>query len=1202
MLVAFLVLILVGLASFTRVETQVAANSQAQAQARQNALMALNIALGELQKYTGPDQRTTARSDMDAALADTTTASGRWLGAYGSGAPADYAMIPSAVSAAVVAASDGRGSQAKLLNWLVSGNERTAFDPATDVGVTGNITTPPTVFQFTPNGVVSGLGATSTALSETITIADKDDAPQPARLLVGPNTVGDSVSDYVAAPLRNILAEAPGLGTTPVPIGRYAWWIGDEGMKARANLAMPDATQAPNAFVSAPRAAVELMDAVNPAGTTTLSASQMLDPTGANAFYAPTSAVLGRVLGSKQFPLLANGSAPASAALRTVARYRYHDLTFDSIGVLSDTYAGGLKKDLSALLADVGPPHVSPHADTDFIFPAETSTGARPQFGLPTWSLLRSHVQTTSSAAGLTPTPPGMVKLPAYAFPIPSSIGIGPVMTYAFIGMSYGVPTDVAPPFDAVGNPIKLAVSPMVVLWNPYNCDLLPAKYEVGFRKNTLGRFELQAKNDGDSGAWAARHRLHIGNLDTFNGINDRYVRFIIDNAQGIPAGQSRVFTLGKNGETYSPADDSNPLVNEYHPGYHVVRDTGVVIGVTKLNLNNAAEEVLMPLATYRVAVKGNSHNATQALITNTFFTAPEANFGGNDPHEVYLGATGSVAPGGYSNLNYPYTATFASRRWYQVVGNLLPPYNGAPYGTIPGYSVNDTGNGLFREENDISVITTPTFRLGFFMGFKEGRDRWLAQSNPRALVAIAGNFIRSPIDSGNWPTSISSIGISEPRAHAGMNLKYPATTPIDAQLFEFRPADQPFLTIGQLQHANVSWLNGTASYAIGNSLLPSGYDALSDQVTNAYSSGTGPANQVTNTYDMSWLLNRSLWDRYFVSTVPHKGTGLPADSELTPIPADLPNPLLQRRTGTLDTDLRDADRAAASLMLAGGFNINSTSEQAWRAVLGGINQLEYDPVSQAPTGKRKVALSRFSRPTSGAPAVIDASSAWLGYRELDELQIARLARNIVAEIRSRGPSISLADFINRRLVDTGVFAQPNDKRLKGTIQAAIDATTSGPEAANSDAHAPFDSATTPLVTNSIANATIITNPSRTGQATGGPASAVRVAPYSSPSAFAPQFLTQGDVLSAIGANLSGRSDTFTIRTYGEVVNPALAATDPGYISGRAWCEAVVQRIPDYVDTLSTPNAHAAPSGTINIHHGRRYKIISFKWIGSNDI
>src|SRR5687768_980468 len=63
-LLAFLVLLLVSLASLTRVETQVAANNQTLSQARQNALFALNVALGQLQKYSGPDQRVTARADI----------------------------------------------------------------------------------------------------------------------------------------------------------------------------------------------------------------------------------------------------------------------------------------------------------------------------------------------------------------------------------------------------------------------------------------------------------------------------------------------------------------------------------------------------------------------------------------------------------------------------------------------------------------------------------------------------------------------------------------------------------------------------------------------------------------------------------------------------------------------------------------------------------------------------------------------------------------------------------------------------------------------------------------------------------------------------------------------------------------------------------------------------------------------------------
>src|ERR1019366_2809459 len=67
-LLAFLVVLLVALPAYTRVETAVAGNTQRQAQARQNALLALNVALGQLQKYAGPDQRVTATAATTARV------------------------------------------------------------------------------------------------------------------------------------------------------------------------------------------------------------------------------------------------------------------------------------------------------------------------------------------------------------------------------------------------------------------------------------------------------------------------------------------------------------------------------------------------------------------------------------------------------------------------------------------------------------------------------------------------------------------------------------------------------------------------------------------------------------------------------------------------------------------------------------------------------------------------------------------------------------------------------------------------------------------------------------------------------------------------------------------------------------------------------------------------------------------------------
>src|SRR3954465_5381380 len=62
-LLAFLVLLLIGLATYTRIKTAVSSNMQGQGQAGENALLALNGALGQLQKVAGPDQRVTATAE-----------------------------------------------------------------------------------------------------------------------------------------------------------------------------------------------------------------------------------------------------------------------------------------------------------------------------------------------------------------------------------------------------------------------------------------------------------------------------------------------------------------------------------------------------------------------------------------------------------------------------------------------------------------------------------------------------------------------------------------------------------------------------------------------------------------------------------------------------------------------------------------------------------------------------------------------------------------------------------------------------------------------------------------------------------------------------------------------------------------------------------------------------------------------------------
>lgn len=99
-----------------------------------------------------------------------------------------------------------------------------------------------------------------------------------------------------------------------------------------------------------------------------------------------------------------------------------------------------------------------------------------------------------------------------------------------------------------------------------------------------------------------------------------------------------------------------------------------------------------------------------------------------------------------------------------------------------------------------------------------------------------------------------------------------------------------------------------------------------------------------------------------------------------------------------------------------------------------------------------------------------------------------------------------------------------------------------------------------------------------------------------------PGWITQADVLQAIGPVIAARSDTFRIRGYGEVLAP-----DGEAVLARASCEAVIQRVPDYVDPSNLPSERSAtPSDTTlspaNKRFGHRFFVTSFRWLSQNEI
>jgi hypothetical protein len=103
------------------------------------------------------------------------------------------------------------------------------------------------------------------------------------------------------------------------------------------------------------------------------------------------------------------------------------------------------------------------------------------------------------------------------------------------------------------------------------------------------------------------------------------------------------------------------------------------------------------------------------------------------------------------------------------------------------------------------------------------------------------------------------------------------------------------------------------------------------------------------------------------------------------------------------------------------------------------------------------------------------------------------------------------------------------------------------------------------------------------------------------PARFSANYLTQAAVLNTLAPVLAVRSDTFTIRVAAEALNPALPAEDPERVASRAWCEAVVQRLPEFVDA-SEDAAEWPAVLPENQALGRRFRIVQFRWLGPDDI
>lgn len=1183
-LMILLSILSLGMLSLSAVNLRTSSRNLDRQTARANARMALMIAIGELQRTIGPDQRVTALAD----LKNPTAAMPQWVGVYGNTARANYDDAPDAVSY----------PPPTLLSWLVSGNESGNFEFSKANGDFGRIVSPPTAIPFTPTDTVSNIaGASANSINLTI-------KGNKAALLVGPNSAGPydpARKQYVAAPIVATKDDSDKIN------GGYAYWVSDEGTKARINLQDNYRTATANvdkaksySFVSQ-RTGIESMrrdfDNTSKIGTG----------------YDPESDQIQNLVTTGQFPLLDR------TTLSDVAKARFHDLTAYSSSVLADCYTGGLKQNLSAALQGTNPP------DSDVIFkPVRTD-----DFGLPTWGLLRSWA-AIKAPRNSPADPPAIIPRPYD--PVSQTAGFGPVISTSVLG--FGLERGDQP------NSLRVQLYPAVILWNPHAAPIAAATYELGMTERNGGTITVNLiKGDNTARIIVGYFSMARGDRPTFvdaaTAASDAtsgngFFRFRVKGSE-IPPGESHIYVLDPSLHQ-TPYDPSG--------GSTLVRaNASLPLGTTRYL---TGPSLLYPAADYPDV--GGSRARMFLTTTNTGSSVGPSDGKPNnlvglagDQFQAILTSPGKLS-GGFSATTPVYQA---------IQENCASPYLHGPnsvqdFRTYVSDYVNGVGGlaPIFAIRSKMVMEGRNHNQHAPFTGAMgmQGANRWLAASNPLAPYTKrtkaeypynGGNTVQGGALINYWNSSYPDfLGMSPNhpsqsyRSSIGMDQS--GTSGWNPFIMrDVLPDDLPLLSLGQLQHAPMSVYGFSPTYAFGNSKLDLRFKDNRDKTYLpdfvAPPGASSPNNYSDSLYDMPWHLNRALWDRYFVSSVPDdwtqgdidQGKPLP-NARMTYIKRDGEAP----KIGDLKSDSSAAlKNAAAELMVAGGFNINSTSVDAWRAILTGTNKVapakEFaNPTYQATDGlnalmprfARSLRLTDDSSKPTGVLNMYNFQTKDLGNRELvllggkgPETPAAAATRlagvagelsvKIVEEIRARGPFLSLSDFINRDLV-------PGDQGLRGALQAAIDR-CAAPNEVNPATYPATDGG--PLIPSYLK----IPEYDVEGYL-GGPesdlGSATTIA-YRNRFDQTAKVLTQADILTTLGPVLSARSDTFVIRCYGEAVNPA------GVRTAMAWCEAVIQRTPNYVD--SADEAIVPPGNLtreINKTFGRSLEIIACRWLSANEI
>jgi Tfp pilus assembly protein PilX len=1108
-LMSLLVVVAVSLLTLSGLALSTSGRDADRAEARANARLALGLAIAQLQKQTGPDQRVTAPADQLAEAGDGSQSAAaedrrHWTGVYRSW-PVGVKTRP----------------EPEFLSWLVSGE--------------------PADLQ-SPTAAKSGGGGESIPL-------------------VGGGTLGESASGRVNAPALRVATPSGGSA-------RLAWWIGDQGLKAAIATPPVPAPESPAevraGFQTAPRNAVELAAS----GTTKPFAELVMDDER-----------IPRVTGWQQAALLASDiQAP---------RGLFHDLAPFSTGLMTNVRAGGFRKDLSMHLERdaarapkgelyrVGSQPGINEAELWLHYNMYKELKTRGRFTYTTGGSMPStapYLQVEGSMAGMLADAENFYKQPAF-------------VSYQTI-LSFHARTVTVN--GQARQRLALVVDPIVTYWNPLDVPVVvtPAYNSIKFWQLP---YDITMRLPGKTATVSLAKLLGNGAW--------HYLTLIAGNQEPI---------VLKPGEVLMVSQGPNTPIQTYDPRLNYVNG--------KAGWNFGGGIAIDVKDSAGAFVEANANDTLNYQVTPNSVISDGTRHWSLNHHETYYkedraGRGESVGIGGVF-IDYIYGQPHNE-------SNPKPPDRRLRAANFASFF------GKIRPQDTRPLVVSqlagrkePFMIYSYNVKTEKGSDRggkFLSRFNPKAMLVDFYNLGEDELDVLPFEIQIQPLNSWKNRNlevspngngyfGGGMNAEFGSSF-----ISTHSVPREPLYSLGALQHAfanGFSSNNPQAGYAVINARFPT-LPQISHPIGNSLAPSVIPSSRTESSLtgprmlaDHSYLVNEALWDDWFFSgiapqTAPAFATkraqrvvaqeflegksDLPVRRYLPALGGEDPARVLASLFSGANPSTAATQLSASLLRVDGMFNVNSTSVEAWKAMLGGLRG---HPVlaRDASGGEVPVDPAEEDTPVAGllAPDVAVAEgegsvdvkepAQWVGRRVLSDEEIDALARALVREVRKRGPFLSLADFVNRRV--------GNDKDLarSGAVQSALDS----PEVTINAAYTSGDRS----VPDSVGGRFPFPEAEAGAAAQG-----------------IPGIVKQADILTPIAPVLSARSDSFIIRAYGESVDKN------GKVLARAWCEAVVERDKQFVDANDPPDrALGGLKSDANKRFGRRYQVASFRWLHPDEV